>query len=294
MASSSVQTMRLPDFCCIGTYKAATTWLFDALDARDDVFIPDVKEIHFFNVRGGHDAFRDKGIAWYSALFASAPDGAVLGDVTPGYLASPVAAERIAATLPDARLIVFLRNPAERAWSHYWYREGMVQKQPAFEDIAAAQPFPQEGIIDQGFYARHLRRWYQHVPPERMMVVLFEDVQKSPLDVYTNVCNFIGLDPSVVPAVIFDRSNAARRFRSPRLYNMKQRIARFIYLSGADPLRRAIKRTGIPGLLNRMNRAPVDNPQMSIGMRRRLVEIYRTDIEELSRIIGRDLSAWLQ
>ena len=114
------------DFIVIGAIKAATTWLQAQLKQHPDVFVPDI-EPHFFT------RDHDRGWGWYRSLFPDAKrDGELWGEKTADYLAKPEAARRIAQEYPDAKLIVQLRNPIDRAYSDYkmLYRRGTVTGPP--------------------------------------------------------------------------------------------------------------------------------------------------------------------
>ncbi|MCB9675613.1 MAG: sulfotransferase [Alphaproteobacteria bacterium] len=288
------QGRAFPDFVCVGTYKAATTWLFRVMDEHPGVFVPDVKEVHFFNVRSGLDAYVEKGLDWYSGLYASAPEGAVLGDVTPGYLACPVSAERIAATMPDARILVMLRDPASRAHSHFWYRAGMDGARASFDDTIRGWRDDPQDIVAHGLYATHLQRYLDRFPAEHVKVVLVEDLKSDPQGTWRDICRFVGADPSFVPPSLVEAQNTARSFRWKRLYKLNGAVARFLYLNGGDRLRRAIKRTGVPTLLDRLNRKPAENPRLTADQRARLLDVYLPEIERLEGMLGRDLGAWKQ
>ena len=101
--------MPLPNFVGIGAQRAATTWAHICLREHPDVFLPDTKEVHFFNRNF------DRGIAWYEAHFARHAGEAAVGEVTPNYLNNEEAIPRMAHVLPEARLFVILREPIQRA-----------------------------------------------------------------------------------------------------------------------------------------------------------------------------------
>src|SRR5947208_14127778 len=104
--------MRLPDFLIVGAMKAGTTSLAAWLRAHPDVFMPPQKEIHFF------DAQWERGVPWYADQFAGAPEGALVGEATPAYMVTTAFLDRMASVVPNARLLVVLREPVARAWSH--------------------------------------------------------------------------------------------------------------------------------------------------------------------------------
>ena len=104
--------LTLPDFLCIGAQKAGTTWLHKNLRYHPEIYLPDFKEIHFFN--GG---YKNHGLKWYSQLFEE-KGSRIAGDITPAYSTlDKNKIEILHRILPNAKIILILRNPIERAWS---------------------------------------------------------------------------------------------------------------------------------------------------------------------------------
>jgi hypothetical protein len=106
---------RWPDFLVLGTQKGGTTTLHHLLRQHPDVFLPSVKEVHFFSLHYG------KGAAWYGEHFRGAQPQQRCGEITPYYLFHPEAPGRIHQLLPKARLIILLRDPVERLLSQYFH-----------------------------------------------------------------------------------------------------------------------------------------------------------------------------
>jgi len=108
--------MNKPDFLYIGPDKSGSTWLYSILNAHPQCFVPVLKDIYFF------DRYYDKGWNWYSAFFEQTPKNVnVRGELSHDYLFSKLAAERIKSDLPSIKLLSILRNPVDRAYSHYLY-----------------------------------------------------------------------------------------------------------------------------------------------------------------------------
>lgn len=125
--------MKLPDFIIIGAQKCGTTSLFNYLSKHPDVSLPEEKEIHFF------DKFYNKGINWYKKNFLN--DGMLTGEATPYYIYHPHVTVRISSCCPNAKLIVMLRNPIDRAYSNF-SMEKQRNNEPlaTFEEAIAAEP----------------------------------------------------------------------------------------------------------------------------------------------------------
>jgi len=118
-----MEAIRLPNFLVIGVEKGGTTWLHAQLKKHPEIFLPQSKEIHFFNKYNSnlikHDYFQ-LGINWYADFFKQYKGQKVIGEVTPMYICDPEAPLRIQQTLPNVKLIAILRDPVRRAYSHYW------------------------------------------------------------------------------------------------------------------------------------------------------------------------------
>ena len=106
---------RLPDFLGLGVQKGGTTSLHCLLEQHPQVFLPSVKEVHYFSLNFA------SGEAWYRSQFASAEPEQRCGEITPYYLFHPQAAARVREALPQAKLIVLLRDPVERTLSQYFH-----------------------------------------------------------------------------------------------------------------------------------------------------------------------------
>lgn len=195
-------------FIIAGVQKGGTTALFDYLGDYPDVALSDVKEAHFFDDETLDWAAPDYGP--YHAHFPS-PDGRPCGEATPIYSYWPNSLERIAAYNPAMKLILILRDPVERAWSH-WRME--------FARGAETEPFAwciREGrqrlfdatpwghhrefsYVERGFYAEQVERLLGLFPREQVLVLRSEDLRADPGPALAAVRTFLGLPPAPAPA----------------------------------------------------------------------------------------------
>jgi hypothetical protein len=213
----------LPSFLIIGAQRAGTTSLFDYLSRHPDVAAPSggeesvawPKELHFFDEKSW------RGLDWYRSFFPTAVarrvarlrgGDLVAGEATPFYLFHPFVPERVAATLPDVRLIALLRDPTERAYSHYQLMRRKGWEDLSFPEALAAEPERLAGeepfladphyrnhhhrhhsYVARGLYAEQLERWLAHFPREQLLVLRAEDFLAHPAEVYAEVLGFLGL-----------------------------------------------------------------------------------------------------
>jgi sulfotransferase family protein len=191
------------NFVIAGVQKAGTTALFEYLAETDDIALSRVKETHFFD-----DDARDwtrPDYADYHALF-DAPDGRPSGEATPIYLYWPNSLERMAAYNPAMRVIVLLRDPVERAWSH-WRMEyargfetrpfGWCIRQGRMR-LFESEPWGWHraySYVERGFYGEQVERLYGLFPEEQVQILRAADLQAEPGATLAAVRKFLGLAP---------------------------------------------------------------------------------------------------
>lgn len=205
----TVRNRPLPDFLVIGAQKAGTTSLHTYLCAHPEVMPSFTKEVHYF------DQNFHRGTGWYRSHFRRGPSGAVGGEATPYYLFHPLAPERASGVAPGCRLIALLRDPVDRAFSHYNHAKARGAETLDFEPALAAEPERLAGEEDRlladptyssfshqhhsylarGFYADQLERWFERFDRERILVLSAEDLFAEPERVLHEAQRFLGLAP---------------------------------------------------------------------------------------------------
>ena len=212
-----------PDFLILGAQRGGTTSLFRYLEQHPDVLASTRKELHYFDYQF------ERGPLWYRGHFPLASRRAahlrsgrpllLTGEATPYYLACPQAPRRAAATVPGARLVALLRNPIDRAWSHYrmakWQGretlsfEAAIDAEPQrlageYEKLCAddtyySAPYHQQSYLTRGLYLRQIQDWLRHYPREQLLLLVSEDFYRDPAAVFSRLCRFLGL-PEWQPA----------------------------------------------------------------------------------------------
>jgi hypothetical protein len=265
----------LPNFVVIGAMRSGSTSLYKYLQAHPDVHMPR-KEIHFFDVKW------DRGIAWYHTRFEGYAGQTAIGEATPTYLADPIALDRMAATIPDARLVAVLRDPIDRAYSHYWMEHARDRDPRTFEaaiadELARRPGAPASDYLERGRYARQLEQVCERFPRRHVHVVLLDDLRDRPHETYAAACRFLGIDDGFVPPRIGERVNRFVAFRSMRVRN----------------LRRSLPSTWRIGrIVGRLNARDDVYEPMAEETRAALRHHFGADNEALAEWLGRDLSMW--
>jgi hypothetical protein len=284
-AMADTKVGRLPDFVVAGVVKGGTTSLFYYLQPHPQVWMPPSKELHFFS-----NNF-NRGEQWLRAQFAGAGDGKVVGEMTPEYAEHPLAAERMAAVIPDARLVVILRHPVERAYSHYQMQRAKFSAEQPFADIVdielaqgpGAIPEPHRPYLRGGMYHEQLQRLFAHYPRDSVLVLLMDDLEDDPATVYRQLCTHIGIDSEPLPENLGRRYNRTMPVRSKLLRKAMVRFKLEKRLPGS-----------IGQYLDYFNRDKGDYERLDPAMRQRLLDYYRADTTALAAFLNRDLSAWLR
>jgi hypothetical protein len=269
-----------PSFVIIGAVKAATTWALEQLQVNPTLYMPD-PECHYFSSE------YHRGEEYYRAYFADmVSSGRLLGEKSADYLAHPDAAQRMAAMLPNARLVVQFRNPVDRAYSDYkmLYRRGTVRGAP--EDyLHTLENNPQPRFLNDGLYAQHLQRWFDHFPEEQMYAFLYDDVKQQPRETIEAISRHIGVEP------MFDEEQAKKRANdgSERFLPLPVRKALAPLKSTVAPLRGKPWFEATRGLFSK----EIGYPALPDDTRSRLRDFYARDVEALGKMLNRDLSHWL-
>ncbi|WP_433527954.1 sulfotransferase family protein [Micromonospora sp. CA-263727] len=198
----------LPDFLVIGGQRCGTTSLYHYLAGHPEVRVATGKELQFFSLHHG------RGERWYRAHFPAAVPGLRSFEASPYYLFHPSVPQRVAATLPRARFVALLRDPVERAYSHYLHTRSYGAEPLSFADALRAEPerlavalrrgpdtrsahtaLRHHSYLARGRYAEQLERWLAYVPESRLLVLRSEDLYADPATVYAKVLNFLDLAP---------------------------------------------------------------------------------------------------
>ena len=269
----------LPNFIIIGAMRSGTTSLARYLGAHPQVFMAAKKEVHFF------DFNFDRSLDWYARHFARAGGKTAVGEATPGYMYNERAIARMARLVPQARLIVVLRNPVDRAYSHYWLNRARGHEPLDFAAAIAVEPerlanpelaLGRRGVYLEGSrYLKHLLRVCRYYPRSALHVVIFEDLRDEPRAVFAAVCRFLGVGESFLPPNLGRPINRFVAFRSLGLRNLGRRLPR--------PLRRVV---------DRLNVREASYPPLDSALRRALQEQFAGENAALAAWLSRDLSVW--
>jgi len=284
---------KFPNFIIIGAAKAGTTSVYAYMKEHPQVFMTPIKETNYFAYEGkktetflgrrARNNFPITTIEEYTALFKDAKNESILGEASPSYLESPIAAERIKKLLPEAKLLAILRDPADRAFSAYMMalREGHQANwivQSAFNE--------DEHYVQVGFYYDKLKRYFDLFPREQIKICLYHDLSPDTLSVVQDIFEYLGVDTSFEPDVAsyynvggIPKSKALNKIM---VKTRRNKTLRSIAPNWAISYYRAI--------YNKNLSKKIEFPQ---DLRGRLIDLYREDILKVQDLVQRDLTCWL-
>jgi hypothetical protein len=270
--------------------------MYTYLSQHPDVFFPAVKEPHFFTqVRPAHGRqFLYEAVSSrskYLRLYSRAAGRRAIGDASPSYLWHPEVPERIRAAVPRANIIVVLRDPVERAYSHYLmdYREG-AQHDSFFEALVEDIRRSNKGwgvshlYYELGLYAEQIERYFNSFGREQVKVLIFEDFCKSTGVVLREVARFLFIDPG--PLETIDMSRKYNAYAAPRNHYLRR-------VAGAR-FSRLVGQAFIPDSLGAwifqrffLKRGP--KPPLDPRAREFLSSLYAPEMDKLERLLARRL-----
>jgi hypothetical protein len=302
--------MTMPNFLIIGAAKSGTTALYAYLKQHPEIYMSPVKEPRFFAFEGepqNYNGPKNEGerfnretifdLTTYLSLFENAKDEKAIGEASPAYLSrSEKASKRIRHYIPDVKLIVILRQPAERAYSAFLHtvRQG-TETNLNFETALALEnkriKHNWESIWHHkslGFYYRQLAPYYEKFDKQQIKIYLFDDLEKNASALVKDIFTFLEVDNSFNPD-ISERINASGIPRSRWVYD---------FFGPSDNLLRDALKFFVPDkfrkpLVKKIKSENLIRPQISKELRWKLTAEYRDDILKLQDLIDRDLSPWL-
>jgi hypothetical protein len=308
-----------PNFFAVGSVKAASTALNQYLRSHPQIYMSPLKEPHFFSkdvdprrfsrehrnaITTDYKAYLKTDMKeemhfayvrdWddYLDLFRYANGQVVVGESSNSYLYSKVAAEEIRRAIPHAKITMVLRNPVERAFSH-WVMDQSIgyARGPFMQEIEAdlADPDPIWGssrlYVWLGMYSAQVERYLRVFPENQIKILLANDLRDRRRETIRELYAFLGVDYDFVPPLETVNEAQIARWRG---------------------LNRLMHQSGIKLLISRYVPGPIKSmaqkryyrteglPKLTTPERARLLEIFSQDILKLQTLIGRDLSGWLQ
>jgi hypothetical protein len=297
----------MPNFFLIGAAKSGTTALYHYLKQHPQIYMSSVKEPNFFAFENKKLDFSGPGDDWvinttvtnlddYLRLFDKVTNESAIGEASWKYLYYPGTAESIKRHIPEARLFVVLRNPVDRAYSHF-----IMMRQKAREpkiNFAEAVKQEQQRISDNwgadwhyiqvGLYYNNLKRFFDLFGRDQIKVFLYEDLKNSPLIMLQDIFKFLKVDDDFVPDISVKHNQGLVPQNRPlhTFLRTSSPLKSFAKMLVPKAFRKHIK--------NQIHKINLTKPKpLDQSTREEISKLFREDILKLQRLIKRDLSSWL-
>lgn len=308
-----------PNFFIVGAAKSGTTSLYEYLNQHPDIYMSPIKEPNYFAKDINPEDFREDykksiqldfneyfskpkleriHIAFvtnfddYLQLFRERKKEKVAGEISNTYLYSKVAAKEIYKYNPNAKILMILRNPVERAFSHFVMNlsEGLVTYTNFLEEVLYDFNKEKKGwgishlYIELGLYYEQVKRYYDIFNPNQVKVIIYEDYKKHPEKVLNEIFSFLE-----VPHYKVDLGKRFMVGNAPKNYYLNKTL-KAINKKIGNAVPKKIKNK----LLQLYKEKFTTRQRITEQEKKELLKIFEEDIKKLSKLINRDLSMWLE
>jgi hypothetical protein len=291
-----------PTFLIPGASRSGTTSLHNYLNQHPNIFLPDGKELHFFE----RDENYRRGLEYYESLYSEWDGEKAAGEISPPYWYHGIiyedseyhwqpdddAPQRIHDAYPDAKIVFTLRNPVTRLHSQYWknVRQGTEDVTPLPRAIELARSGARNKETDnlcwlyRNHYPPHIRHWLNLFDRDQILFLVFENWISEPEDALNTICKHIGVEPLDDWDLEIDTNTSI----TPHFWFLNQFYHQYI---NDTPIQPILAKTGIPRLLRRLN-STSGKPELEPETERILYDIFEDDFDELEELIDVDLDVW--
>src|SRR5260370_36288283 len=274
-------TGRLPDFIAVGPPRTATTWLDRVL--RGHVGLPlDVKETHFFARN------YQLGLRWYEDHFRHCAAELVVGEICAAYFENPRARERIRAHVPNCKIVITLRDPAERLYSYYKLMRHNGQTEMPFEEALIRY----KKMLASSRYAFHLGNWHADFGKENVLVVLNDDLAVDSQAYLNRISDFICIARVGVCAAEIARNNTNAIETAPRSARLARKARQFRFWLGSRRMYQTRRLLTKAGVWRVCFEGGGEFPQLDSAIHSPPPQLLRPATAALPELLDCDLSNW--
>lgn len=303
--------MTLPNFLLLGAAKSGTSSVWNYLKQHPQIFMSNPKEPNFFVFEGTklppfsgpapsevlyQRLYQNTITDWesYQALFDGVSDEIAIGEASVRYLYFPQAPEKIKKYIPDVKMIVMLRNPVDRLYSHYVMNiRHLLEPLPLEEALKQEEERIQNNwgwdwhYTRVGMYAQQIERYLNYFQPEQLKILFYDDFRQDPLGVMKDIYHYLGVNDSFVPNI--------ERQKNQGYWPKNKSIHQFLYTSNNLKyfLEKILPRPAYQKLiqtLKKWNSGAI--PPLPSTLRKSLNDVFKEDIGGLQEIVKKELY-WL-
>jgi hypothetical protein len=313
------RTPSLPTFLIGGERRSGTTTLYNELQAHPDIFLyPKPDYCYFVEDELSSRQWFDGGVdasAWeathnvedYAEQFRAGAGKSAVGHKGADLLFWKPAHSRIARFVPGVKILITLRNPVSRAWSHYWNEVGKGRETLEFDEALAAEGERCErsafarfhlSYLQRGFYAQNLRTLFASIPQHQVMVITVEQSRLRREDTLSEIYRFIGVDPTQGLTRAGQVSNenwtmVPRTWaRRPGIRSVEQAYLRMTEGVTVRVAHNVESRRRLRRITQSLFRRPASGIAMPERLRARLRETYLPHVRDLESMLGRTMDEW--
>ncbi|MEA3317752.1 MAG: sulfotransferase [Bacteroidota bacterium] len=305
--------LQYPNFLIIGAGKSGTTSVYNYLKQHPQVYMSPVKEPDFFALEGQEavkpedDIEETHNYPWavfklddYKKLFANVKNEKAVGESSTMYLYKPDTHLRIKKYVPNVKMIAIFRDPVSRLYSRYLHlaRENRLPSE-SFEDAFDKDSvwWRRDDLIPEGFFYKHLSKYFQTFKPEQFKILLFEDLRENTNKVIKELYQFLDIDDSFIPQtdIRYNESGFVKNKFKDKFIGQQSFIRKGVEKIFPNFINKLRNSTSMQKIVTKMRSKNLEKPKLSPEIRKRLInEIYKEDILKFQKLINRDLSKWLE
>jgi len=277
----------LPTFIHIGPSRTATTMCYQALWEHPEACVSTIKETDYFSTH------YDRGMDWYQRFFEHCSSPLAVGEISNSYFPDPDVPRRIAAVVPEVKIVTVLRNPFERMRSVYRYlqKNGTIGPDTSLAQALRTQPTVTSGSS----YGDSVNRYLKYFPRQKVRILFYDDLVNDPETFIRSLFAFIEVDEGFTPRAIHERINPSVSARHPGIASLAYRIADLLH---SWQLHRPLRWVRETAMVKRLLFVPAkaeesdDQSECCREADEIVAPCFIPQIKEIERITGRDLSSW--
>lgn len=292
---------KIPNFLIIGAPKCGTTALAYFLSQHPCIFISKHKEPRFFTALPGSmekeitgsgprlSGNYKKGWSWYASLFEEASENQIIGEASTVYFANEDAASLIKKHCPDIKIILMLRNPVARIYSHYWQEHKLGFDFPEFESMLQSNHPRLQYFQHISHYKIHIERYLKYFSKDQIHIIIQEAFKLDPEFHFNQLIKFLELP--VHPINVWERKNEMSAPKSKKMALLLQKLRLVDYEKYMpEVLSKKIKEKGIKFI--RANQKPHKYPPLNPDVFHQLCKDYEEDICCVESKLNTQLKIW--
>jgi len=284
-----------PNFLYIGASKAGSSWIYECLREHPEVFVPEAKDLQFF------DRYYDKGLEWYLKHFKDAASFKARGELSHDYFLFDGVARKIKNTLGDIKLIACLREPTDKMISSYKYaKTAYLKKHITFHDFFfnSSDIFTMSGYRDHNMtpqsarYYDNLLPFFDYFSKEDILILFFDELKNDPRNFIKKIYSFINVSDDYLPSMLNKKILASDKPRNLFLSHLAYFMGGVFRQMGLANFVGSIKRNRL------FNRLLYQNKKLDLTIdnqtKQKIKKYYEADLQKLEYLIDKKLpKSWL-